>query len=72
MERPKPHPGHQLKPKLSSGHKLACGDPETVKNRNRIALTHISNSSGKCLKSRKRIFIFIDLKHLYEPNDINA
>lgn len=47
MERPSPHPGHQLKPRLSKGHKLECADPEAVNAKNKIAHTQIINSNGK-------------------------
>jgi hypothetical protein len=47
IERPSPHPGHQLKPRLSKGHKLECEDPEAVNAKNKIALIQIINSNGK-------------------------
>lgn len=47
MERPSPHPGHQLKPRLSKGHKLECAEPEAVNAKNKRALIQISNSNGK-------------------------
>jgi hypothetical protein len=47
IERPSPQPGHQLKPRLSKGHKLECADPEAVNTKNKRALIQIINSSGK-------------------------
>jgi hypothetical protein len=47
MDLPSPQPGHQLKPKLSKGHKLECEDPEAVNAKNKIALIQIINSNGK-------------------------
>ncbi len=61
MERPNPHPGHQLKPRFSNGHKLECADPDAVKAKNKIAHTQAINSNGRHIIKRKNRFLFIKL-----------
>lgn len=61
IERPNPHPGHQLKPRFSNGHKLECADPEAVKAKNRIAAIQAINSSGRLIIKLKNWFLFINL-----------
>ena len=47
MDRPKPQPGHQLNPRLSSGHKLECPEPCVVTARKIKAKAQAINSKGK-------------------------
>ncbi|MFA6944886.1 MAG: hypothetical protein WC220_03195 [Pedobacter sp.] len=60
IERPNPQPGHQLKPRFSSGQRLECAEPEAVNARNNKALTQAINSKGKLNINRENRFSFIE------------